>query len=341
MADKLVVGIGILFIVLSLIMFLFAGWFLPQSLGIEEFSSPIAYILILLFGVLVTISAFFPYKLGKYARIVAYIFLFIFLLIVEVSILKHFVKRVDVNIESCQNIFFPQSSANNIVYDALSYVSCIFTGYVPQNQTLIGWSIFILFYIILPFAFIWAFIHGLMKEIMSNWFQQTPHVISILSFITAIYATRTLFGAFLLTFFGYGVWGLAGIFIAIFLVKGLEKLIENRFVIEEYREELKKLIKNENELRRDFAESAIPILDNVERVVSSQVLNQANRDHIIQQLDSIRNLPTWRSLLKSDQDYLDPLISSAIQAARNLDSFELRRYLNTLKTLLETWRSLR
>ena len=326
-----VIGLVISFIITSLL----ASWFLLQFLGIEELSYPTAYILILLFGILVTISTFFPYKWGKLVRIVAYIFLFISLLFVEVGILKHYVKRVDVNIESCQNIFFPQSSANNIVYDALSYVSCIFTGYVPQNQTIIGWSTFILFYIILPFAFIWAFIHVLMKEIMDSWFQQTPHLISILSFITAIYATRTFFGAFLLTFFGYGAWGLAGIFIAIFLVKGLENLIEKRFEIEKYSSELEKTLKSLRDVRADFAIQMLVLVENARHLL------RFDRDGMLWgfgQTASIRGTPAWELLSENDRKFVNSIIEAIGIEAKNGDLRSYTQKVEELRNLLLIWR---
>jgi hypothetical protein len=315
--------------------YFFASWFISRLLGIEEFSSPTAYTLVIAAGVLIAISAFvstFNYNLGRIMRIIAYLFLFIFLLIIEGAILKPYVKRTDINIINCTNVFFPSKTSNNIVYDSLAYASCIFAGYVPENQTEIGWITFILFYILLPFAFIWAFVHGLMKDIMGNWFKQTPQVIPILSFITAIYAARTMLGGFLLTFLGYGAWGLAGIFIAVFLVKGLERIIEDMFGIEKYSSELRIFYKTQDEIKAEFARIALQVVDKAQYATTEGAMRS-----ICMELSSLRNSSLWNALLPEIRVEIDLLITGICSAASAGNFKEFHDRIAALKGILNNW----
>ena len=330
------VAIGILII----LVYFFANWVIRKFLGIyiEELSSPTAYTTIITVGLLIAISAFvsaYNYNLGKLMRKLAYFILFVHLLLIELAIFKPYIKRTDINIINCTKVFFPSKTSENIVYDSLAYASCIFAGYVPENQTEIGWITFILFYIILPFAFIWAFIHGLMKDIMGNWFTQTPQVIPVLSFITAIYAARTMLGGFLLTFLGYGAWGLAGIFIAVFLVKGLENIIENMLGIEAYSLQLREFYKTQNEIKAAFAEAALKVLEKAEKY-KTQAEIRVGCDEV----SSLRNSSLWNALLPEIRDDIDRLISDICTAATKGDVGEYIRKITTLKIILRRWKDL-
>jgi len=326
--------------IIIIVVYFLANWGLRTLLGIyiEELSSPTAYTTIITVGLLIAISAFvsaYNYNLGKLMRKLAYFILFVHLLLIELAIFKPYIKRTDINIINCTNVFFPSKTSKNIVYDSLAYASCIFAGYVPENQTEIGWITFILFYILLPFAFIWAFVHGLMKDIMSGWFAQTPQVISVLSFITAIYAARTMLGGFLLTFLGYGAWGLAGIFIAVFLVKGLENILEKMFAIEEYVKDLKDMIRSEKEIKKAFAEVASEILAQIEETLSKERLNRSTGRYIDDRLFDIKLIDFWNLLPEKDRSYLDKLINTAGRFALASDRKNLERSLQELKSYIE------
>jgi hypothetical protein len=55
-----------------------------------------------------------------------------------------------------------------------------------------------------------------------------------------MYAARQLFGFFLLDFYGYGAWGIAGVFGAAMFVLFLRNIMEKWFIIEEIAVETKK-----------------------------------------------------------------------------------------------------
>jgi hypothetical protein len=52
-------------------------------------------------------------------------------------------------------------------WDAIAVWSCVTTGHFPSTATYsdLGWTIFFIFYLLLPFAFIWTLLYGLMKGI--------------------------------------------------------------------------------------------------------------------------------------------------------------------------------
>jgi hypothetical protein len=148
-----------------------------------------------------------------------------------------------------------KESISNVIINALDVTSCILTGYFPQEQSILGWFTFLLFYIILPFAFIFALIVGLMRDVFQGILDR--RILNVLSFIIAVYATRAMFGAFLLQFLGYSAWGLAGIFGAIFIVGSLRKMIEDWFKIETYAEEIRKYYEVQKSQKQQYAELAL------------------------------------------------------------------------------------
>jgi hypothetical protein len=131
-------------------------------------------------------------------RNITYLILFVSIPIVEIELLKPFIQVSQVNITQCKSLFFPEvkESASNVIINALGVTSCILTGYFPQEQSILGWLTFFLFYIILPFAFIFALVVGLMRDVFQGIFDS--RILNVLSFIIAVYATRAMFGAFLL-----------------------------------------------------------------------------------------------------------------------------------------------
>jgi hypothetical protein len=272
-----IIGIGII------IGFLLINWLVLPRLGfpIEFLESAFGYVLILLTGILIAVSGFLPYDWGKILREIACFCLFVLLILVEMNILKPYLKETKVDMEKCQNEIFPTSKSESFFFDALKYASCVFTGYFPLEAGDVGWTVFYIFYLILPFAFIWGIVYTLMKDIMSGW-NFSPNIIRLLSFITAMYAARTMLGSFLLTFLGYGAWGLGAIFIDIFLVRGLQKMMESWYNIDVMASATRAAIEAEKDLFK------------------------IGKDNLKKQLDLIEKLPTSFMKGKALQALIDP-----------------------------------
>jgi hypothetical protein len=335
-----IIGIAILIIIgIFVALFLIDFLILQPLFGYKSFlsfifSTPIAYISLLAFAITLIIGCILPGRVGKIVRILSYIALFIFLLFVEIQIIKPFLKRTEVNLQVCSNFFSPSQTTGNIVYDVLAYSSCILSGYVPKDLSSIGWATFFIFYIILPFVFIWVFVYALMKEIFSGW--GLERFSSLLSFIVAMYGARVLFGAVLLEFFAYGAWGLAGIFIAVFLVKGLEKIVEGMFITEELIKEVEMITKSKNEIRRMYAEYAYGILSNLTKIE----LNEKNKTSIYIYLLDLKK-GVWDRLSYHDQQTLDGLITCATNAALNLDRESFKNCIDKLVSIIKSWKRLK
>ncbi len=297
------------------------------------FSTPIVYFFLLIFAICLVIGSIIPGNIGKATRIISYIALFVFLLFVEIQIIKPFLKRTEVNLQECTNFFSPSQTTGNVVYDLLTYSSCILSGYVPKDLSIIGWATFIIFYIILPFGFIWIFVYALMKDIFSGWGTFDRYA-PVLSFIVAMYGARVLFGAILLEFFAYGAWGLAGIFIAILLVKGLEKLIENRFAIEEYANRIRETLKTEKDVRHSFASAALGY------VTQAENLTNFDREGMLWGANLIANITgfdDWKYLPDNDKNLIRGLLLEIRNAAKEGNVNEYLNKVRRLKNLLLTW----
>jgi hypothetical protein len=321
-------GIGIIFL------FLILSWLILPRLGfeIEFLSSPYGMILISVTGMLLAISGFLPDKLGAILREVALFCLFITILLVEINIVKPFVKATTVDMKECQKYFQP-STTGEVVYDALKYTSCVLTGYFPSTEGDLGWTVFYIFYLILPFAFIWVLLYGIMKSIMEDWFPVQFNVSALLSFIIALYASRTLMGGFLLEFAGYGAWGLGAIFLAIIFTKGLDKIMKDWYKTEEMGKEVKGVIQEEIERERAFAQSALPLIKRVKELGSDEN-NKTNFMAAKNMLGTIRNNPIWNMLSKDAQNTAEWFILEA-QAADTSKTFLY--YVNEMEKFLKRW----
>jgi len=296
-----VTGIGII------IGFLLINWLVLPALGIpiEFLESPFGYVLILLTGILIAVSGFLPYKWGNILREIAYFCLFVLLILVEINILKPYLKETKVDMGKCQNEIFPTSKSEGFFFDALKYASCVFTGYFPLEAGDLGWTVFYIFYLILPFAFIWAFVYALMKDVMEGW-NFDLNIIRLLSFITAMYAARTMLGGFLLTFLGYGAWGLGAIFISIFLVKGLKHMMDKWYEPEKMVQQTKKAIETELDIRRVFAKAALGYFGKIKKLAGTD-LNAAK-----QELAKIKSIPQWNLLSDNDKNLIEAYIKDAV-----------------------------
>jgi len=215
------------------------------------------FYLVAFFALFLVISGFLPPTAGKTLRTIAYLLLFLAILLTEIAIVSPFVHKIDIALGNCTLAFFPEEAEpkpTHVLYNVVDYTSCILTGYYPKEKpetANVAWTSFYIFYLILPFAFIWTLLYGLMTDMgMASWFGEgfgrTAN--KILSFIIALYAARVLMGEVLLEFLGYGAWGLAAVFGAIFLVKGLQHMIESWFKIEEMAVETGKALKTKEKL---------------------------------------------------------------------------------------------
>jgi hypothetical protein len=233
------VVIAILVIIAGIYVFLEFLWPLIISLlGISTPTELSPLVLPLLIGaaILIGISAFLKPSWGRPLAKAALVLVFVGVLMIEAPLVQPFLKRTEVSMEECKNFFIPATNeTSTLMVDTIKYASCVLTGYFPTTSQAseVGWVTFYIFYIILPFAFVFAFIYGLMNALgFESFFGAVAKpVITVLTFVISMYATRVLFGAVLLEFLGYGVWGLAAVFIAILLTMGLWKLISGLYPI--------------------------------------------------------------------------------------------------------------
>lgn len=273
-----VVGLGIGIIIAFYVLF----FVLPGVLGIqvELFSYPLIFLAIILVGMFMGISGFLPYTWGKIFRYISYFCLFILILLLELNVMKIVFEKYhtrEITLEACKTLFGEKDKPENVM-DAVGIWSCITTGYFPSKGGDLGWTIFAIFYLILPFAFIWTFLYGLMSGMgLESWFGNFGKSANILlSFIISLYATRQLFGFFLLDMYGYGAWGLAGVFGAIFFVKALQHMTENWFKIEQYGKELQDAMKIALEVENDAKKALYTYVNRIKSQRGQSLINSLN-----------------------------------------------------------------
>jgi len=302
-------------LILLAIMIVFVILVIPllfgRIVGIDIFSFGLSFfVAIILAAILLGISGFLPFKWGKYLREICYIVLFIALLMFFMGVIQPYVTKTELQLADCVNVFFPKlerdQQEGQIVYNALAYTGCVLTGKYPQEAGDIGWSVFFLFYLILPFAFIFSLVYGLMKGIgFENIFGKDntgKYVSTVLSFIISMYAARTLMGAFILHFIGYGAWGLAAVFGSIFLVLGLKKLVEGWFKIEEMGKKTREMIEKQLRWEAQFAHAVLPLVEKAYKLaenedtlpVAKQVLSSIKDDIMYSTLrEDTRKIINW------------------------------------------------
>ena len=220
-----------------------------------EIKSQVFYLL-LLTGVFIGITALLPPDWGENLRKFAYIFLFISILLLEIQIMTvSMEKYAIITVDECKGMLPPEGEKvpQGGIWNAFHATSCILTGYFTKEFTALGFTTFFIFYFLLPWVFIFAYTYGLMRGMqLETWFgggNVGKNIIIVLSLVISLYATRVMFGAFLLEFLGYGMWGLAGIFIACLLTRGLQYQIEKEFTFEKEWHKTRK--KMDEKLRRE------------------------------------------------------------------------------------------
>lgn len=125
------------------------------------------------------------------------------ILVIEMVVFGAFITKVPISYQPCEKEENPVNIA-----------SCIMTGYKPPEEYMgWQWASFWIFFIILPFAFIFSIVWGFLADVRIL----PKPVMMVISFVLATYATRQVFGAFLLDIAAYGVWGVVGIFIPLLL----------------------------------------------------------------------------------------------------------------------------
>lgn len=276
------------------------SWILLQLFGfeIELLSSPHGYTLIILTGLLIAISAFLPYAWGKIVRKGGLFCLFVLLLLIQLNLLKPFVKATKIEVSECKvGSIFPskeQLESGTYVYNALKFTSCVLTGYFPAEQGDLGWTAFYIFYIILPFAFAWVFLYGLMKSVMGGWFTGVKFDIeALLSFIIAVYAGRVALGGLLLEFAGYGAWGLVAMFLAVFFTKGLEYMMEKWYGLEEMVQTVRKVIEIKGEMREKARKTLQEYLSTLEKEKSPEAKKEKLMDLINEKSNIYKETLLW------------------------------------------------
>jgi hypothetical protein len=126
------------------------------------------YILIFI-AIVFAISAFLPPPWNQFCREIFYIGLFICILSLELSVFNTAfttLKPPEVTLLNCTTLFGTKEKPTE-AWDAIAVWSCVTTGHFPSTATYsdLGWTIFFIFYLLLPFAFIWTLLYGLMKGI--------------------------------------------------------------------------------------------------------------------------------------------------------------------------------
>ncbi|MEM5879204.1 MAG: hypothetical protein QXU74_01800 [Candidatus Aenigmatarchaeota archaeon] len=262
-----VIAVGIaLLIIFCLVVFVILPW---VGIRIPENIYPFVLPIILLASIPLIISGFLPYEWGKILRELTYFTLFFLIIILEITILKTAFAEYQppqVTLEKCTTIFGSKEKPTE-AWDSIAVWACITLGYYPKDYSSLGWNIFFIFYILLPFIFIWVFLYGLMKGLgIKDWLGNMDWVPLLLSFIIAMFASRQIFGFFLLDFYGYGAWGLAGIFGAILFTKGVQKMMEGWYGVEEMAEETRKAIQTEIDLDKEVAKEVRMRLDQIKNI---------------------------------------------------------------------------
>jgi hypothetical protein len=106
-----------------------------------------------------------------------------------------------------------------ILYLALSLIEVLLISYV--HSIAIGDPVmFAIFYYILPFIFITAFLIGLAPKIANE-----NKTIYVMLLIIAIYAATIPLGRGLLMLFAYGVWGLAAVWFNLLVIRAVLRMI--------------------------------------------------------------------------------------------------------------------
>lgn len=257
----------IIAIFLPLLFYILLYFGLPLF-GISIETGPFFTYILIFTAIVLAISAFLP-RWSKILREIFYIGLFICILFLELSIFNTAfttLKPPEVTLEKCTTLFGTKEKPTE-AWDAIAVWSCITAGHFPATYSNLGWTVFFIFYLLLPFAFIWTLLYGLMKGIdlgaLFGGFAGTAT--TLLSFIIAMYAARQLFGFFLLDFYGYGAWGIAGVFGAALFVLFLRKIIEDWFKIEEKAETTRRVLGIEEERERAVLPLLRHFLDRIER----------------------------------------------------------------------------
>jgi hypothetical protein len=156
------------------------------------------------------------------------IILFFGALIIELVVFgSYFTKTTSISVTQCTESFQLTQLG-----DFPIFTICLFTGYFPVagvSFASLAFATFIIFYWLLPFAFLFAFVYGMFESTMSSMFSGNTgkSVTSVLTFIVAMYGARQMIGSFLIDFLAYGSWGLVGIFIPLFLAAALKRIFDS------------------------------------------------------------------------------------------------------------------
>jgi hypothetical protein len=231
----------------------------------------------------------------------------------------------EITLEKCTTLFGKKEKPEGVM-DAVGIWSCVTTGYFPSEQAELGWTMFAIFYIILPFAFIWALLYGLMTgvgldELFGNFGKPAT---TLLSFIISMYAARQLFGFFLLDMFGFGAWGLAGVFGAALFVLTIRHMIEKWFAIEAWTAQVEDAIKTALNREKNAKKALVIYLNSIK--------GKPNQDALTDLL-SIKTAgsmayPAYIALTSTTQSQVEQRINQATPA-------NVKQIINDLINLLK------
>jgi len=301
-------GRGLIAIVVIILLIALAiGVIVPMFLNVNVFSiTPWAFPIVIIAGALIFLGYLFyswgMLEIAKSLFNVSVVIIFIGILMIEMAVFGAFFTKTEISYEKCEKEENP-----------INLASCILTGYkVPGNFMGWEWASFWIFFIILPFAFIFSVIWGLISPIKLF----PKPVMSVITFVLSAYAVRQFFGAFLLDLAAYSIWGVVGIFIPLFISLMIKRVFDTFLgPLEETKKALYGMLGAHLYYSVDDIEKRLEkiraLVDNVYTDVETLKSANSQLEKLRKQLKSIeKEVKSNRSLFAQTRDTLLSIIHS-------------------------------
>jgi soluble cytochrome b562 len=212
MDAKGLIAVAVIIIIIILITFVIV----PMFVNVNIFSfTPWAFPIVILAGVLIFFGYFFAKENPELAKCLfngSVALVFFGILAIETAVFGAFVTKTQIPYQQCGS-----------EEDPINLISCIMTGYKVSSKFMgWEWASFWLFFIILPFAFVFSLVWGFLSLVR---LLPKPST-AVISVVLSAYAVRQVFGTFLLDLAAYGVWGVVGIFIPLLISFMLKRVFD-------------------------------------------------------------------------------------------------------------------
>lgn len=218
----------------------------------------------------------------------------------------------------------------------IEMTSCFLTGYYAKPRDILSQVSFLIFAVILPFAFLFAFTYGIFNAIgLPSFFGGDQglgkNITRVMAFIIALYGARQLIGYFLLDLFAYGMWGGVAVLMAAILSiipkRIIDGIISKIKVIEQ-----QTLLKLMSDIQKSIEERLLPRLESMERNLNSlaQSVQKLDKEYVSNVVSAIKNV---------FQTDIQPVISQ-IRAAFDEHKDKLQQLEGSVNTALERLNSL-